>query len=40
VTEEKIAGASDLSDEGKLKLFIGGLYFQSESNKNTHILIY
>lgn len=28
---EKINAASDLSDEGKLKLFIGGLYFQSES---------
>ena len=22
---------SDISDEGKLKLFVGGLYFQSES---------
>jgi hypothetical protein len=31
-TTEKLNAASDLSDEGKLKLFVGGLYFQSESN--------
>ena len=31
-TEEKPKeSASDISDEGKLKLFVGGLYFQSES---------
>jgi hypothetical protein len=31
-TEEKPKEAvSDISDEGKLKLFVGGLYFQSES---------
>ena len=29
--EEEVGGASDLSDEGLLKLFVGGLYFQSES---------
>jgi RNA recognition motif-containing protein len=29
--EEGNNPAGDLSDEGKLKLFVGGLYFQSES---------
>ena len=28
---------SDISDEGKLKLFVGGLYFQSESTSAVNV---
>jgi len=30
--EDENAAGNDLSEEGKLKLFVGGLYFQTESN--------